>query len=62
IEPGSIVVGILTGHVLKDPDATIGYHSNMLEDISGTYANRLLQVGDDIDAIIEILDREKMPV
>lgn len=62
IEPGSIVVGILTGHVLKDPDATIGYHSNMLEDISGTYANRLLQVGDDIDAIVEILDREKMPV
>ena len=62
IEPGSTVVGILTGHVLKDPDATIGYHSNMLEDITGNYANRLLQVGDDIDAIVEILDKEKMPV
>ncbi|QPC81011.1 threonine synthase [Phototrophicus methaneseepsis] len=62
IQPHETVVGILTGHVLKDPDATIGYHSNMLEDISATYPNKLLQAGDNIDEIIHLLEREKMPV
>lgn len=62
IQPHETVVGILTGHVLKDPDATIGYHSNMLEDINATYPNKLLQAGDNIDEIIHLLEREKMPV
>jgi len=55
IRPGDTVVGVLTGHVLKDPDATIGYHSNRLDDITATYPNRLLQAGDDLDQIIDIL-------
>jgi threonine synthase len=49
------VVGVLTGHVLKDPDATIGYHSTTLEDIIPQYPNRLLEAPDDIDAIVDIL-------
>ncbi len=53
------VVGVLTGHVLKDPDATIGYHSNQLEDIEPQYANRLLEVEDDIEAIVQLLDNSK---
>jgi threonine synthase len=56
IQPHETVVGVLTGHVLKDPDATIGYHSNQLEDIDPQYANRLREVGDDIEAIVELLD------
>lgn len=59
IRPDETVVGILTGHVLKDPDATIGYHSNTLEDISPTYPNRLLQAGNSIEEIIALLEREK---
>jgi len=59
IRSNETVVGILTGHVLKDPDATIGYHSNTLEDISPTYPNRLLQAGNSIEEIIALLEREK---
>jgi threonine synthase len=55
IQPEETVVGILTGHVLKDPDATIGYHSNMLEDITPQFPNHLLEVGDDIEQIVALL-------
>ncbi|OGV54575.1 MAG: threonine synthase [Lentisphaerae bacterium GWF2_52_8] len=42
IHPDETVVGILTGNVLKDPDAVIGYHQDTLRDkgIVGTYANK----------------------
>ena len=30
IRPGETVVGVLTGHLLKDPDATAGYHADTL--------------------------------
>jgi len=55
IKPDETVMGILTGHVLKDPDATIGYHSDNLEDIEPQYPNELLTAGDDIDEIIGLL-------
>jgi threonine synthase len=58
IQPHETVVGILTGHVLKDPDATIGYHSNTLEDITPTYQNKLLQAGDNLDEIVHLLEGE----
>jgi threonine synthase len=56
IKPGESVVGILTGHILKDPDLTIGYHSNTLEDITPQYANRLWQAGDDLDEIVRVIE------
>ena len=59
IQPGDTVAGVLTGHVLKDPDATIGYHSNQLEDITPQNANKLLQAGDDIEQIVGLLAPEK---
>lgn len=59
IQPGDTVVGVLTGTILKDPDATIGYHSNLLEDIAPSYPNRLLQAGDDIDEIKRLLLGER---
>ncbi len=55
------VVGILTGHVMKDPDATIGYHSNTLEDITPHYANRIYQAGDDIEEIKRVLSKQPQP-
>jgi threonine synthase len=63
IKPHETVVGILTGHLLKDPDATIGYHSGTLEDITPTYPNLLLESGDSIEEIVALLSRtEKIEV
>lgn len=61
IQPGETVVGVLTGHLLKDPDATIGYHSDLLENIRATYPNRLHQAEGNAEEIIRILN-EAAPV
>jgi threonine synthase len=58
IRPDETVVGILTGHILKDPDATISYHSDSLVDIAATYRNRLHQAGPSVDEIKQILTQE----
>lgn len=58
IQPSETIAGILTGHVLKDPDATIGYHSNMLEDITPHYQNKLRQAGDNLEEIVRLLGGE----
>lgn len=55
IKSGDSVVGILTGSILKDPDATIGYHTNELGDIQPEFANPLHNAGDDIEEIVRIL-------
>ncbi len=55
IRRGDTVVGVLTGHVLKDPEATIGYHANQLNDIVPRYRNAMLQTEDNIDQIIGLL-------
>ena len=56
------VVCILTGHELKDPDATVKYHTGIdmkavqetapRQDPKGRIANRPIPVADDLDAII----------
>lgn len=66
IEKSERVVCILTGHQLKDPNATVAYHSTdqkMFEDVLGrrgvrraTYANRAIQVPNDFDEIIKALE------
>jgi threonine synthase len=58
IKPHETVVGILTGHLLKDPDATIGYHSGTLEDITPTHPNLLLEAGDNIEEIVALLSNK----
>lgn len=52
------VVGILTGNLLKDPDAVIGYHQDTLRDkhIVGTYANRPIQIKAELDAVKKALN------
>ena len=56
IRRGDTVVGVLTGHILKDPEATIGYHADQLGDIVPRHRNAMLQAEDDIDEIIRLLD------
>lgn len=58
IKSDETVVGILTGHLLKDPDATIGYHQNSLEAIKGTHANPLHETEPIIDDIKRILTQK----
>ena len=60
IRRGDTVLGVLTGHVLKDPEATIGYHADQLADLSPKYANKMLQVEDNFDEILRVLD-ERAP-
>jgi threonine synthase len=62
IQPDETVVGILTGHVLKDPDATINYHRNALPDIRANYPNFLHQAEPSIEEISRILTAELMPM
>jgi threonine synthase len=65
IAPGERVVCVLTGHQLKDPDATVAYHSGdqaLFDKILGSrgvrragYANRPVLVPNDLDAIIRTI-------
>src|SRR5438552_7236565 len=66
IEPGERVVCILTGHQLKDPTATVAYHSTdqkTFNEVLGqrgvrraTFANRAIQVPNDLDEIIKAIE------
>lgn len=55
IRPDEVVVGVLTGHILKDPDATIGYHRDALAGIRAAFPNRLHQAEPSVEAITAIL-------
>lgn len=65
ITPDQRVVCILTGHVLKDPDATVIYHTGInmkavqekapRSEPTGRIANRPIPVPDDLEAIIEAI-------
>lgn len=59
IDPDSKVVGILTGHLLKDPDATVHYHTNHLGDrgIEGHFANQPLQIPCTLEAVEAALNK-----
>jgi threonine synthase len=66
IAPSDRVVCILTGHQLKDPTATVAYHSTdqkTFDDVLGqrgvrraTYANRAVQVPNELDEIIKAIE------
>ncbi|MCH7814603.1 MAG: threonine synthase, partial [Planctomycetes bacterium] len=65
ISPDDRVVCILTGHGLKDPDATVQYHTGIdtkaaqrpePSEPTGALANRPIPVGDDLDEICRVLD------
>ncbi|MBY0527585.1 MAG: threonine synthase [Gemmataceae bacterium] len=66
IAPGERVVCILTGHQLKDPTATVAYHSTdqkTFDEVLGqrgvrraAFANRAVQVPNDLDEIIKAIE------
>jgi threonine synthase len=66
IEPGDRVVCILTGHALKDPTATVAYHSTdqrTFDEVLGSrgvrraaFANRAVQVPNDLDEIVKAIE------
>ncbi len=57
IRPDETVVCILTGHQLKDPDVTVGYHMGITNTVQGEptrarmFANQPVRVADDLSAI-----------
>lgn len=60
IQPHERVVGVLTGHVLKDPDYVYRYHTGELDDprghrLASTYANKPTVVPNDPEAIAALL-------
>ena len=58
IDPEEKVVGILTGNILKDPDAVVGYHKDELGHmgIKGTYSNKPMVIKPTIEAVRNALD------
>jgi threonine synthase len=66
IAPSDRVVCVLTGHQLKDPTATVAYHSTdqkTFDEVLGhrgvrraTFANRAVQVPNDLDEIIKAIE------
>jgi threonine synthase len=66
IEPGERVVCILTGHQLKDPTATVAYHThdqNEFNRVLGSrgvsraeFANRAIQVENNLEEIIRAIE------
>ena len=65
ISPDETVACILTGHELKDPNATVKYHTGIdmkaVQDLApreeprGKYVNRPVQVEDSLEAIVKAM-------
>ncbi len=65
IAPNERVVCILTGHLLKDPKATVAYHTTdqeMFNQVLGqrgvrtaSFANRAVAVPNDLDEIVKAI-------
>lgn len=53
---GETVVGLLTGHVLKDAEATMAYHEDRMPDIHAVCPNRIYQAEATLDSIAAILN------
>lgn len=60
IKSNETVVGVLTGHILKDPDATIDYHENKLEAIRAAHPNKIHYADATIDSLRSILGEKTM--
>lgn len=58
IDPGERVVAILTGHLLKDPEATVGYHFGELGAIKAAYANRPVVIEPTLKAVEKALEAD----
>jgi len=52
---GEKVLVVLTGHLLKDPQATVDYHLGKLEGLISTHANRPVVIEPTLEAVQEAL-------
>lgn len=60
ISPKDDVVGVLTGHVLKDPEVVVNYHMHgAVEGMTATRQNKPIQTTASLDAIKRALDSTK---
>jgi threonine synthase len=59
IKPHETVVGILTGHLLKDPDTTLAYHNDAIAGLKAAYPNQLHQAEASVEEITRILTSER---
>lgn len=57
VSPDERVCGVLTGHLLKDPDAVIGYHSGTLEKVVSRRANPVERVPADLQNLLDAVGR-----
>jgi threonine synthase len=57
IHPDQEVVGLLTGHVLKDPEIIMNYHRGTLAGIESTYPNGVYTIEAEIEAVGKLLVR-----
>ena len=55
IQRSDRVCGILTGHLLKDPDAVVNYHRGTLEGIRSTYGNPPVSVEATFEAVVKAM-------
>ena len=55
IPHGAHVVGVLTGHLLKDPDVVVGYHTGKLGGIESNLANAPKAASADLEIIKALL-------
>lgn len=56
IGSGDSVVALLTGHLLKDPAATVDYHRGQLDGIQPVFANQPVMVESTLDAVRRVLE------
>jgi threonine synthase len=55
IRPGESVVAVLTGHLLKDPDNTIGYHLGTPGREPNAHANRPVVIEPRLEEVLKVL-------
>lgn len=56
IAPGETVVGVLTGHVLKDAEATIAYHNGTLAGIEPVCPNQVIDAEPTLESLRGVLE------
>ena len=57
IDPGEDVCGILTGHLLKDPDVVIHYHQDNLKGITPAFPNPPVKTKPTLKAVLDALKK-----
>jgi threonine synthase len=56
VKRDDLVLAVLTGHMLKDPDATIGYHSSSLKGLVSPRANAPVTIDPTVEAFEKVIE------